>query len=50
MSREGLVHSKMRPDQPRLTHFLRFLTILNEQILKKHMFEQNDFLDTERDT
>ena len=30
--------------------FLRFLTILNEPILKKYMCEQNDFLDTERDT
>ena len=30
--------------------FLRFLTILNEPILKKYMCDQNDFLDTERDT
>ena len=49
-SRKGPVHSKMSFEWPRLTRFLRFLTILNEPILKKYMCEQNDFLDIERGT
>ena len=50
MSRKGLACSKMSSERPRLTRFLRFLTILNEPQLKKYMCEQNDFLDIEKNT
>ena len=50
MSGKILVLEIMSRERPRLTRFLRFLTVLNDPYLEKYTTDQNDILGSERHT